>query len=67
VMAKKTRKARSWTKDDVQMLKTMVREKMKTSVVARKLKRTPTATRQKAAALGVKLLGAAATKRTREK
>jgi hypothetical protein len=35
----------------------MVREKTKTSVVARKLKRTPTATRQKAAALGVKLVG----------
>jgi hypothetical protein len=32
-----------------------VREKMKTSVVARKLKRTPGATRQKARALGVKL------------
>jgi len=39
------------------MLKTMVREKTKTSVVARKLKRTPTATRQKAGALGVKLAG----------
>jgi hypothetical protein len=35
----------------------MVREKTKTSVVARKLKRTPTATRQKASSLGVKLVG----------
>jgi hypothetical protein len=41
----------------------MVREKTKTSVVARKLKRTPTATRQKAGALGVKLVGALQRKR----
>jgi len=56
-MVKKTKKSRPWTKEDVRMLKTMVREKTKTSVVARKLKRTPTATRQKAGALGVKLAG----------
>jgi hypothetical protein len=56
-MAKKTAKYRSWTKEDIRTLKTMVREKTKTSVVARKLKRTPAATRQKAAALGVKLAG----------
>jgi hypothetical protein len=57
-MAKKTTKSRPWTKDDVRMLKTMVREKTKTSVVARQLKRTEGATRQKANALGVKLAGA---------
>jgi hypothetical protein len=62
-MAKKTKKSRPWTKEDVQMLKAMVREKAKTSVVARKLKRTPTATRQKAGALGVKLAGALQRKR----
>ena len=56
-MVKKTKKSRPWTKEDVRMLKTMVREKTKTSVVARTLKRTPTATRQKAGALGVKLAG----------
>ena len=56
-MAKKTTKPRPWTKDDIQMLKTLVREKTKTSVVARNLKRSPTATRQKASALGVKLAG----------
>jgi hypothetical protein len=56
-IAKKTKKPRPWTKEDIQMLKTMVREKTKTSVVARKLKRTPSATRQKAGALGVKLAG----------
>jgi hypothetical protein len=46
-----------WTKEDIRMLKTLVREKTKTSMVARKLKRTETATRQKARALGVKLAG----------
>ena len=54
-MAKK--KSRPWSKEDLRMLKTMVREKTKTSVVARKLKRTYSATRQKAGALGVKLAG----------
>jgi hypothetical protein len=48
---------RPWTKEDIRMLKTLVREKTKTSMVARKLKRTETATRQKARALGVKLAG----------
>ena len=55
--AKKTKKPRPWTKEDLRMLKTMLREKTKTSVVARKLKRTAGATRQKARALGVKLAG----------
>ena len=59
-MAKKTK---AWSIEDVRMLKTMVREKTKTSAVARKLKRTPTATRQKAASLGVKLVGALPRKR----
>ncbi len=62
-MAKKATKYRSWTKDDVQTLKAMVREKAKTSVIARKLKRTYGATRQKAGALGVKLAGAFQRKR----
>jgi hypothetical protein len=56
-MATTTKKPRLWTKEDIRMLKTMVREKSKTSVIARKLKRSPTATRQKAALLGVKLAG----------
>lgn len=55
---KKTKKARSWTKEDISTLKTMAREKTKTTVIARKLKRTLSATRQKAGALGVKLGGA---------
>jgi hypothetical protein len=62
-IAKNTKRSRPWTKEDIRMLKTMVREKAKTSVVARKLKRTPTATRQKASALGVKLARASQRRR----
>jgi hypothetical protein len=61
--AKKAAKSRPWTKDDVQMLKTLVREKTKTTAVARRLKRTVRATQQKAIALGVKLAGAPQRKR----
>ena len=57
-MAKKTTRSRPWTKEDVRTLKALIREKTKTSTVARKLKRTHGATRQKAASLGVKLVGA---------
>jgi hypothetical protein len=63
IMAKATKKPRPWSKEDVRMLKTLVREKTKTSVVARKLKRTEAATRQKASVLGVKLVGAIQRKR----
>jgi hypothetical protein len=58
-MAKKAkpRKVRAWTKEDVQMLKALAREKTKTSVIGRKLKRTERATYQKALALGVTLVG----------
>jgi hypothetical protein len=49
------RKSRPWTKEDVQMLKTMARDKTKRTVIARKLKRTLRATQQKAVSLGVKL------------
>ena len=53
--AKKAAKRREWTKDDVRMLKTLAREKTKTSVIARKLKRTIGATYQQAHKLGVSL------------
>jgi hypothetical protein len=57
-MAKKaTTKLRPWTKEDVGTLKTLAREKTKTTVIARKLKRTLEATYQKARALGVTLGG----------
>jgi hypothetical protein len=62
-MAKKTTKLRPWTKEDVRTLKTLAREKVKTSVIARKLKRTLGATYQKATALGVTLGGGRGKKR----
>jgi hypothetical protein len=52
-MARKTSKRREWTKEDVRTLKTLARERVKTSVIARKLKRTEGATRQQAFMLGV--------------
>jgi hypothetical protein len=52
-MAKKAAKRRPWTKEDVRTLKTLAREKVKTSVIARKLKRSLGATYQKARGLGV--------------
>jgi hypothetical protein len=61
-MPKKT-KLRPWTKDDVRTLKTLAREKTKTTVIARKLKRTEGATRQKAKGLGVMLGGGRGKKR----
>ena len=62
-MSKKAKKAktakprtlRAWTKEDVRMLKALAREQTKTTVIARKLKRTERATYQKAVALGVTL------------
>jgi len=44
----KTTKLRSWTKEEVRTLKTLAREKVKTSVIARKLKRSVGATYQQA-------------------
>jgi hypothetical protein len=56
-MAKKSLKLRPWTKEDVRALKTLVREKTKTTVIARKLRRSVGATYQKARVLGVTLGG----------
>jgi hypothetical protein len=53
----KTAKMRPWTKEDIRMLKTLARSKEKTSVIARKLKRSIGATYQKAMRLGVTLSG----------
>jgi hypothetical protein len=52
-MAKKTAKLRPWTKEDVRTLKTLARERVKTSVIARRLKRSVGATYQEASKLGV--------------
>jgi len=54
-MAKQTVKRRDWTKEDVRTLKTLAREKTKTSVIARRLKRSVGATYQQASKLGVTL------------
>jgi hypothetical protein len=54
-MAAKKVKLRAWTKEDVRTLKTLAREKTKTTVIARKLKRSVGATYRKAGALGVTL------------
>jgi hypothetical protein len=54
-MALKAVKRREWTKDDVRELRTLAREKTKVSVIARKLKRTEGATRQKARSLNISL------------
>ena len=52
-MARTTTKPRPWTEEDVRTLKALAREKTKTIVIARKLKRTLGATYAKATALGV--------------
>jgi hypothetical protein len=61
-MAKKASKLRPWTKEDIRTLKTLAREKTKTTMIARKLKRSVQATYQKASALNVRL-GARRTKK----
>ena len=58
------RDRRPWTKEDVRTLKTLAREKIKTASIARKLKRSVDATRQKASVLGVTLGGGRRRKET---
>jgi hypothetical protein len=55
--AKKTgaSKRRGWTKDDVKELKGLAKQKLPTAKIAKALKRTEGATRQKAYSLGVSL------------
>jgi hypothetical protein len=53
-MAKKT-KRREWTKQDIRDLKTAAKQKTPAAKIARSLKRTEGATRQKAFSLGVSL------------
>ena len=54
-MAKQTVKRRDWTKEDIRTLKTLAREKTKTTVIARRLKRSVGATNQRASKLSVSL------------
>jgi hypothetical protein len=48
-------KRQPWTKEDIRTLKTLAREKKKTTTIARMLKRTVGATYQQASKLGVTL------------
>ena len=48
-------KRRSWTSSDVRTLKTMARKKTRAASIARTLKRSEGATRQKAFSLGLSL------------
>jgi hypothetical protein len=55
VMAKRKKKRRAWTSSELRELKTMARKKTKASQIAKKLKRTEGATRQKAFSIGLSL------------
>jgi hypothetical protein len=52
---KKATKKRTWTATDVRTLKTLARKKTAAGKIAKKLKRTEGATRQKAFSLGLSL------------
>ncbi len=54
-MAKKVSTRRAWTTDHVRTLKTLARKKTTAARIAKTLKRTEGATRQKAFALGLSL------------
>jgi hypothetical protein len=55
LMAKKALKRRSWTPADLKTLRTLARKKTRADRIARTLKRTEGATRQKAFSVGVSL------------
>jgi hypothetical protein len=54
-MAKKATKRRAWTAEHVRTLRTMARQKKTASRIAKRLKRTESATRQKAFSIGLSL------------
>ena len=54
-MAKKVSKRREWTPAQVRTLKSLARQKKHVAKIAKALKRTEAATRQKALSLGVSL------------
>ena len=63
-MGKKITRSRPWTKEELRMLKTLAREKTKTTVIARKLKRSVAAVYLQASKLAV-MLGGGRKKRAR--
>jgi hypothetical protein len=54
-MAKRAKKRRAWTSSEVRELKTMAKRKTTAARIAKKLKRTEGATRQKAFSIGLSL------------
>ncbi len=54
-MAKKATKRLAWTAEQVRTLKTLARKKKRASRIAKTLKRTEGATRQKAFSIGLSL------------
>jgi hypothetical protein len=54
-MAKTKKKRRAWTSAEVRDLKAMAKKKTTASQIAKKLKRTEGATRQKAFSIGLSL------------
>ena len=54
-MAKKAWKRREWTEAQVRTLKALTKKKTRTATIAKTLKRTVSATRQKAYSLGLSL------------
>jgi hypothetical protein len=54
-MAKKTTKKRAWTPEHVRTLKALARKKTHAARIAKTLKRTVGATRQKAFSMGLSL------------
>jgi hypothetical protein len=54
-MARKAKVRRAWTTEHVRALKTMALRKKPASDIAKKLKRTEGATRQKAFSMGISL------------
>jgi hypothetical protein len=54
-MAKKSKKRRAWTAPEVRELKALAKKKTTAGKIAKKLKRTEGATRQKAFSIGLSL------------
>jgi hypothetical protein len=54
-MAKRAKKRRAWTSSEVRELKTLARKKTPAGRIAKRLKRTEGATRQKAFSIGLSL------------
>jgi hypothetical protein len=54
-MAKRSKKRRAWTAAEVRDLKAMARKKVRAGKIAKNLRRTEGATRQKAFAIGLSL------------